>query len=51
MRLKVHWKLNLVPSWTQFFIMSYGSVIVLKVVPCPLPSYTMEIPSGEIWLI
>ena len=32
-------------NWTD------GSVILLKVVPCPLPSCFTEIPSGEIWPI
>ena len=42
MRLKVPWKSNLPPSRTQSvltsFVMYYGYVILLKVVPCPLPS-------------
>ena len=43
MRLKVYWKSNLPPSWTQLVLTSLccifkGFVILLKVVPCPLPS-------------
>ena len=41
-RLKAHWKSVLLPSQTQSvqtsLFMSYGQVILLKVVPCPLPS-------------
>ena len=43
MRLKVHWKSNLLPSWTLLVLTSLcrvlkGYVILLEVVPCPLPS-------------
>ena len=42
MRLKVYWKSILLPSQTQLvqtsLCMSYGQVILLKVVPCPLLS-------------
>ena len=42
MRLKVYWKSNLLPSQTKLvqtsLFMSYGQVILLKVVHCPLPS-------------
>ena len=43
MRLKAHWKLNLPPSWTSSVLTSFCHslhycVILLKVVPCPLPS-------------
>ena len=43
MRLKVYWKLNLPPSWTYAVLTSFccilnSCVILLKVVPCPLPS-------------
>ena len=43
MRLKVHWKSNLPPSWTSWFLASFchilnGYVILLEVVSCPLPS-------------
>ena len=42
-RLKVHWKANLPPSWawsvlTSFCCILNGYVILLKVMPCPLPS-------------
>jgi len=40
-RLKVHWKLDFPPSWTQWvlkrFVMSYVSVVLLKLVSRPLP--------------
>ena len=43
MRLSVYWKLNLLPSWTQlvltFFFLSCSMVVILlKDMPCPLPS-------------
>jgi len=42
MRLKVYWKLNLPPSWTQLVVTSLCHVLwlyhFLKVVSCPLPS-------------
>ena len=43
MRVIVYWKLHLLPSWTQLVLTSFchvlnSSVILLKVVPCPLPS-------------
>ena len=41
MRLKVHWKWNVPPSWTKWVLTNFCHalqyVILLKVVPCPLP--------------
>ena len=43
MKFKVHWKLNLLSSWTQLVLTSFcynvdGQVILLKIVPSPLLS-------------
>ena len=42
---------HLGPSWFKLvFVMSYGSIILLKVVPCPLPSGFKRIPTIEVWI-
>ena len=38
LRLKVSWKSTRLPSWTYLVLISLCCVILLKVVPCTLPS-------------
>ena len=50
MRLQVHWKSNLPPSWTLAILTSFcpvlkGYAVLLKVVPCALLSCLTSTPA------
>ena len=47
-RIKVYWKSNLLDLCFQLvYVISSGYVILLKVVPCPLPSYFTYISNSH----